>query len=90
MYRTKHCTPELTLDPELNEIAQKYAEQLAASGSFEHSDNKLNEESLGENLYWQSGSNVASINGKPTQNFHFPISSSFYMLRFGSSQRLVR
>ncbi len=52
-YRERHSAPPLTISQRLNHIAQKYAEHLAATGKFEHSGNKLDNESLGENLYMQ-------------------------------------
>lgn len=52
-YRARHCAPPLTISTRLNEIAQSYAEHLAATSKFEHSGNKLGEEALGENLYME-------------------------------------
>jgi uncharacterized protein YkwD len=59
-YRARHSAPPLTIDQRLNQIAQKYAEYLAATGKWEHSGDKLGNESLGENLYreWDSRGNV--------------------------------
>lgn len=52
-HRARHCAAPLTIDERLNEIAQGYAEHLAATSTFEHSGNKLGSENLGENLYMQ-------------------------------------
>ncbi|CAF3440960.1 unnamed protein product [Rotaria sp. Silwood1] len=52
-YRARHCASSLVIDHRLNEIAQSYAEYLAATSTFEHSGNKLGNEALGENLYMQ-------------------------------------
>ena len=52
-HRARHCAPPLVIDERLNKIAQSYAEHLAATSTFEHSGNKLGDESLGENLYMQ-------------------------------------
>ena len=52
-YRAYHSAPSLTISQRLNHIAQKYADQLAATGKFEHSGNKFGNENLGENLYMQ-------------------------------------
>ena len=52
-YRTRHSASSLTISQRLNHIAQKYAEYLAATGKFEHSGNRLGNETLGENLYMQ-------------------------------------
>jgi uncharacterized protein YkwD len=51
-YRSDHCAPPLTLDDDLNHSAQKYAEQLASTNRFEHSDN----EEVGENLFKMTSS----------------------------------
>jgi uncharacterized protein YkwD len=52
-HRARHCAPPLTISQRLNQIAQSYAEHLAATSTFEHSGNKLGNEALGENLYMQ-------------------------------------
>ncbi|CAF3461378.1 unnamed protein product [Rotaria sp. Silwood1] len=52
-HRARHCAPPLVIDQRLNQIAQSYAEYLAATSTFEHSGNKLGNEALGENLYMQ-------------------------------------
>ncbi|CAF3090479.1 unnamed protein product [Rotaria socialis] len=57
-YRARHCAPPLSIDKRLNQIAQSYAEHLAATSKFEHSGNKLGKEPLGENLYMQWMSNA--------------------------------
>ena len=54
-YRQKHRAPPLKLNIELNEIAQGYAEELAAKDNFQHSQNTWKGESIGENLYMCSG-----------------------------------
>ena len=52
-YRARHSASPLTISQRLNHIAQGYADHLAATGKFEHSGNKLGNESTGENLYMQ-------------------------------------
>lgn len=52
-YRARHSASPLTISQRLNYIAQKYAEYLAATSTFQHSGNKLDNEALGENLYMQ-------------------------------------
>lgn len=52
-YRTRHSAPPLTISRRLNQIAQGYADHLAATGKFEHSGNKLGNETVGENLFMQ-------------------------------------
>ena len=57
-YRTKHHAPPLKLNSELNRIAQQYANYLAQSDSFQHSNNEYKGESLGENLYMCYGQKI--------------------------------
>jgi len=52
-HRACHGSPPLTINQDLNKIAQTYAEHLAATSKFEHSGNEYNGKSLGENLYMQ-------------------------------------
>lgn len=47
-YRSIHGVKPLTLDSKLNTHAQKYAQHLAKTATFEHSDDP----DYGENLYW--------------------------------------
>lgn len=54
-YRAKHGSPSLKINETLNTIAQKYAEKLAASHVFEHSE-EARAGNYGENLYWGWGS----------------------------------
>ena len=62
IYRRKHHVNDLVLSEELNQIAQNYANKLAATNSFQHSNNSLsNGEPLGENLFMCYG---MKINGK--------------------------
>ena len=51
-----HGAAPLTYDASISRIAQAYADQLAASGQFQHSGNKYNGKPLGENLakWWGS------------------------------------
>jgi uncharacterized protein YkwD len=44
--RAKNCAPPLQLSDKLNQVAQAYAEKLAAANQFQHSGN-----GYGENLY---------------------------------------
>lgn len=53
--RSKHSSPPLKINKELNQIAQKYSETIARSGNFEHSDNDYKGDPLGENLYMCGG-----------------------------------
>ena len=59
--RQLHCTGPMTLSSSLNNIAQNYAEYLAASDLFEHSYTP----GIGENLYLMLSSNaITNLNGK--------------------------
>ena len=54
-FRSAHGAPNLVLDSDLNDIAQKYAEKLAQTKVFEHSGNTLNGNAIGENIYEITG-----------------------------------
>ena len=54
-YRKKHHVGNLVLNDELCDIAQKYAESMARSGNFAHSNGKYHGKNMGENLFWCSG-----------------------------------
>lgn len=53
--RNKHHVEDLVTCPELEKIAQKYAEYLAKSNMFQHSNGKFKGDYMGENLYMQGG-----------------------------------
>lgn len=46
-YRTKHKSPNVTIDDTLNQSAQAWAQTIATKGQLEHSTTKN-----GENIYW--------------------------------------
>ncbi|CAF1027523.1 unnamed protein product [Didymodactylos carnosus] len=75
-HRARHCVPPLIISRTLNEIAQSYANYLAATSTFEHSGNKLGKESLGENLYmqWISDGRVKVSGAAATKNWYDEIS----------------
>ena len=50
-YRKKHHVGNLVLSKDLCDIAQKYAETLARTGNFAHSNAKYNGKNMGENLF---------------------------------------
>ena len=54
-YRRKHHSPNLTLNNDLNRIAQNYANKIAKEYSLQHSNNEYKGEPLGENIYMVSG-----------------------------------
>ena len=51
-YRAAHCAPALKLDDKLSHLAQKYAEELAKTNTFEHSTMT----DYGENLFLMESS----------------------------------
>ena len=55
VYRARHGVPPLVLSSQLNDVAQRYAEQLARTNQLVHSDNTR----FGENLYTFSSSDQA-------------------------------
>ena len=56
-YREDHHVPELKLNKELCEIAQKYADHLVEINTMVHSHARFKGTAMGENLYYCSGFN---------------------------------
>ena len=54
-YRADHHAPEMQLNKELCEIAQKYADYLAKNSLFQHSHDRFKGAAMGENLFMCSG-----------------------------------
>ena len=50
-YRRKHHVGDLKLNKELCNIAQRYAETIARTSNFSHSNAKFNGKNMGENLF---------------------------------------
>ena len=50
-YREKHHVGDLQLSKDLCDIAQKYAETMARTSNFAHSEAKFNGKNMGENLF---------------------------------------
>lgn len=66
LYRTRHCVPSLVLADELNRSAQKYAEQLAQSNRFDHSE----ADDYGENLFVRTSSaDIKTLDGQRKPSF---------------------
>ncbi|CAF1497352.1 unnamed protein product [Adineta ricciae] len=65
--RARHCAPPLQLDNKLNTIAQDYADYLARTNKFQHSNN-----GYGENLYMSSSSvPITTVDGRQaTQSWY--------------------
>lgn len=53
--RKNHQADELKVNKDLEAVAQKYAEKLAAEKSFAHSHAKFKGDNMGENLFMQMG-----------------------------------
>ena len=63
--RAQHCAPPLQLDAQLNTIAQDYADYLARTNRFQHSNN-----GYGENLYMASSSRpITTVDGNQRNSF---------------------
>ncbi|XP_033733310.1 cell wall protein PRY3-like isoform X2 [Pecten maximus] len=82
--RKKHGVPSLSHDKNLSKYAQKWAEHLAATNSFQHSDCQHEGERLGENIAckWSSGS--ADYSGKDVTEYWY---SEIEKHDFGSEPR---
>ena len=50
-YRQRHHVGKLVLSKDLCNIAQRYAENMARTGNFSHSNGKYNGKNMGENLF---------------------------------------
>ena len=50
-YRQRHHVGKLVLSKDLCNIAQRYAETMARTGNFSHSNGKYNGKNMGENLF---------------------------------------
>lgn len=59
--RAKHGVKPLEYSCELNDIAQKYALDLAGMNNLVHSNSKFNDESVGENLAYWGGDSTDGI-----------------------------
>ncbi|KAG7314644.1 hypothetical protein KOW79_021947 [Hemibagrus wyckioides] len=58
-YRSKHGAPPLTLDPNLNQSAQAWAQNLLSIKTLKHSNTKV-----GENLYYTYSSPPKKVPGR--------------------------
>ncbi|XP_012946763.1 Golgi-associated plant pathogenesis-related protein 1 [Aplysia californica] len=62
--RLKHGVPPLKLSSDLNDYAQKWADHLVKTGSFQHSDVTLKGTRLGENIANKWSSSGADYTGE--------------------------
>lgn len=63
-HRKVHDAPALKHNKQLSKIAQQWANNLASSGKFEHSNNELKGEKLGENIANKWSSKGAEYTGQ--------------------------
>ena len=66
--RAKHGVDPLSVDSEIEKIAQSHVEKLASNNMFELSGAKFNEEELGENLYLMMSSGEPTFTGDDVMN----------------------
>uniref|UniRef100_A0A8W8KQ66 SCP domain-containing protein n=1 Tax=Magallana gigas TaxID=29159 RepID=A0A8W8KQ66_MAGGI len=72
--RAKHGVPPVTLAKDLQEYAQKWAEHMAGKNDFNHSNCKLNGQSIGENIAYTGSSRPTDYAGKDfTQSWYSEI-----------------
>lgn len=70
-YRAKHKVPALVLAKDLCDMAQKWAEELAARDRFEHSKCELKGARVGENIAMKWSTGGASYLGKMEDLFYW-------------------
>ena len=63
-YRSRHSAPPLTHNPELSEVAQRYAQYLASRNTLKHSDCNWNGKRMGENLAMIMDSRLSCYPGR--------------------------
>ena len=63
-YRAAHNAPKLKLNNELNRTAQSWADHIARTNNFEHSNNTYSGQSLGENIAMRYTSTGEELTGK--------------------------
>ncbi|CAF1382972.1 unnamed protein product [Didymodactylos carnosus] len=80
-YRRKHCVPVMTLDSNLNNKAQQYAQYLAQNNVFQHS----NHQGMGENLWMISTTGELIQNGADAVKAWYDEISSYNYGRPGFS-----
>ena len=65
-YRALHGAPKMTLNRELCNMAQKWADHLAAEKAFKHTrfeDRWCSKGGTGENLHWRGSTGDVDMNG---------------------------
>lgn len=69
--RKKHGVPSVKHSKDLSDYAQKWAEHLAATGSFGHSSCQLKSDRLGENIACRSGTGNVDYSGKDVTEYWY-------------------
>jgi uncharacterized protein YkwD len=78
-YRKMHGADPLTLNPDLNLLAQSHAIQLAKAGSLIHSSNSYRALKLGENLAYMYDSRPRYYSGaEPSMNWYNEVKEHDY------------
>ena len=75
--RAKHGVDPLSVDSEIEKIAQSHVEKLASNNMFELSGAKFNEEELGENLYLMMSSGDPTFTGIDVANHWYEEGSKY-------------
>ncbi|KAL8600846.1 hypothetical protein ACOMHN_056504 [Nucella lapillus] len=85
-YRKRHQAPPLSHSKELSAQAQKWADQLAATGSFQHSGATIRGEKLGENIAKKWSSAPQAYTGQEVTDQWY---SEVKMHEFGTEPRTL-
>ncbi|XP_064616338.1 uncharacterized protein LOC135480434 isoform X2 [Liolophura sinensis] len=83
-YRRRHQVSPLRHSPELSDIAQAWAEQLARDNGFQHSKSRHEGQPLGENISLKWSSRSDSYSGKDVSDQWY---SEIQMYQFGCEPR---
>ncbi|CAF0891060.1 unnamed protein product [Didymodactylos carnosus] len=71
LYRQKQCAPPLAFNQTIADISQAWAKSMSQTNTLQHSTNKLNGHSLGENIGYMCSSTPSVINGsQPTAQWY--------------------
>lgn len=69
--RKKHGVPSVKHSKDLSDYAQKWAEHMAATGTFGHSSCQLKSDRLGENIACRSGTGNVDYSGKEVTEYWY-------------------
>ena len=76
LYRRRHGVPDLVLSARVSQVAQRYAEHLARTDTFQHSQGS----GFGENLYysWSSSPNTVISGNSAVDSWYSEVSKYNY------------